>query len=466
MDVKVEGFNVCRHMDLMTHNHASLPCNTGTWQYIDEKVEMECGEHNDEINKKCHKNEHVRRARNVKKRNIDRKIQAYEKGSDGLWKRENCQGLNFNPPSPKEFRTKGKQITDMKDISKEIQRQLQEMHDRLKEAYDTRIERIRERISKLDKKVQKAVVKRIKKVISRTAIRAWLGPVGWLWAGYDLLSGAIEFAELYNKISEMRQDLDDLIKFKNKINTNLTQKGIADLQAGLAKTNPCLKARKCMLVEYDTDSDSNIGSHNKKNTGCCFGQTAHHVIPGSMFTNPYDCKDYKYGKAPCVCVEGTGHSLGGSHQNIHHKFRDVFKQKIQLLGNKRGTISYELARDIALDSFEEIFPQCKRACIAAQLDNYHLNTAKCSSEKSELKAVDGISDEVYRDSGSSKIPPKFTKKDNNLGYSTTTITPAKKKIPINTTPPPQKIDRSIKKLTAPDGRDVQIRYKTSSYKKD
>ncbi|MDB6009617.1 MAG: hypothetical protein JWL65_1867 [Gammaproteobacteria bacterium] len=36
MDVKVEGENVVRHLDLTTHNHASPPGNTPTWPYLDE----------------------------------------------------------------------------------------------------------------------------------------------------------------------------------------------------------------------------------------------------------------------------------------------------------------------------------------------------------------------------------------------------------------------------------------------
>ena len=36
MDVKVEGENVVRMMDLTTHNHGSIPGNTPTWPYIDE----------------------------------------------------------------------------------------------------------------------------------------------------------------------------------------------------------------------------------------------------------------------------------------------------------------------------------------------------------------------------------------------------------------------------------------------
>ncbi|HEX2961519.1 MAG TPA: HNH/endonuclease VII fold toxin-2 domain-containing protein [Ignavibacteriales bacterium] len=36
MDVKIEGENVVRHMDLTTHNHASPIGNTPVWMYIDE----------------------------------------------------------------------------------------------------------------------------------------------------------------------------------------------------------------------------------------------------------------------------------------------------------------------------------------------------------------------------------------------------------------------------------------------
>ena len=36
MDVKVEGENVVRMMDLTTHNHASMPGNTPPWPYTDK----------------------------------------------------------------------------------------------------------------------------------------------------------------------------------------------------------------------------------------------------------------------------------------------------------------------------------------------------------------------------------------------------------------------------------------------
>lgn len=36
MDVKFEGENVVRHLDLTTHNHASVPGDTPTWPYLDQ----------------------------------------------------------------------------------------------------------------------------------------------------------------------------------------------------------------------------------------------------------------------------------------------------------------------------------------------------------------------------------------------------------------------------------------------
>ncbi len=38
MDVKFEGKNVVRHLDITTHNHASVPGNTPTWPYIDSQA--------------------------------------------------------------------------------------------------------------------------------------------------------------------------------------------------------------------------------------------------------------------------------------------------------------------------------------------------------------------------------------------------------------------------------------------
>lgn len=60
MDVKVEGENVVRHLDITTHNHMSMPGNSPTWPYLDamafsapqhpcnsvaKAVDQECSKH-------------------------------------------------------------------------------------------------------------------------------------------------------------------------------------------------------------------------------------------------------------------------------------------------------------------------------------------------------------------------------------------------------------------------------------
>jgi Domain of unknown function (DUF4150) len=56
MDVKVEGENVVRHMDLTTHNHASQPPQTPPWMHVDEMamaVQEACADEVDQAESSC-----------------------------------------------------------------------------------------------------------------------------------------------------------------------------------------------------------------------------------------------------------------------------------------------------------------------------------------------------------------------------------------------------------------------------
>ena len=57
MDVKFEGENVVRHLDLTTHNHMSVPGNTPTWPYLDEMAGgppgKGCDKERKEVDEKC-----------------------------------------------------------------------------------------------------------------------------------------------------------------------------------------------------------------------------------------------------------------------------------------------------------------------------------------------------------------------------------------------------------------------------
>ena len=51
MDVKIEGENAVRHLDLTTHNHGSVPGNTPTWPYIDSAAFATAGHEEDACEK-------------------------------------------------------------------------------------------------------------------------------------------------------------------------------------------------------------------------------------------------------------------------------------------------------------------------------------------------------------------------------------------------------------------------------
>jgi len=57
MDVKFEGENVVRHLDLTTHNHMSVPGNSPTWPYLDNmsmaKKREACGDEMDAVAANC-----------------------------------------------------------------------------------------------------------------------------------------------------------------------------------------------------------------------------------------------------------------------------------------------------------------------------------------------------------------------------------------------------------------------------
>ncbi len=56
MDVKFEGKNVVRHLDMTTHNHASPATNTPPWAYLDSQAMAkikDCEQNNEDASKAC-----------------------------------------------------------------------------------------------------------------------------------------------------------------------------------------------------------------------------------------------------------------------------------------------------------------------------------------------------------------------------------------------------------------------------
>jgi hypothetical protein len=353
MDVKFEGENVVRHLDLTTHNHASTPGNTGTWLYVDTRTEKRaCKKEMKRVDKKC------KPTKKQGKKTVPDK-------TPGAWKKKYCKGLEVKPPSMNDFDPK--KIEAELDNILDVQKQLEAA---LTQARDTLVSKFKE-----------FAAKKTAKVVAKSAIKGWLGPIGWAWTAYDVVSAGIEIDEMKDIIDGLNEDIENMKgipdKLKDLKNKKVTPEVMADAQALIAKANPCLRARKCMLVPYRSSHQSTPGD---RNSGCCPGQTPHHLIPKSAFDSS-NCPGYNKHQAPTVCVEGTSHSRGGSHQKIH----DVLEKKIEENADANGEMPYTQARTNAIDSLREIgYTNCSRACLAAQLDNYHKKA--CGGTGGKVKA--------------------------------------------------------------------------------
>ncbi len=82
----------------------------------------------------------------------------------------------------------------------------------------------------------------------------------------------------------------------------------ANVATAQAESSDCVKAMRCWLRPFKPKEGE---------TGCCPGQTAHHIPPKSCMRQPngkYPA-NYTVSGALCVCMEGAGHSVGSHGEN-------------------------------------------------------------------------------------------------------------------------------------------------------
>ncbi|WP_089724492.1 PAAR-like domain-containing protein [Candidatus Thiosymbion oneisti] len=354
MNVKIEGKNVVRHLDLTTHNHGSVPGNTGTWKYIDTSTEKrKCKRDKKRIDNKC---------KPTKKEGKRKRAKKVPNKEPGAWKDSYCKGLTLSPSSKKTPAEIEQELNELFDVEKQLKEALQDT----KEAV----------LNELDEKLGGSFWKKLSRKIP------YIGPilkVSDIVSVVDKLPDVPEFlAELEKDIENLKQLPKEIERIKERVKEEgYTLELLADAQAKVARFNPCLRARKCMLVPRTKSKQSK--KWGDKNSGCCLGQTPHHLIADSWFKEAKDCPGYDAGEAPCVCVEGTHHSRGGTHQEFH----DFIEGQTDKIKGKE--ISYRKAKEIALDSHNNVFGHCDRDCIEAQLDNYYKKA--CGDENFKVRAV-------------------------------------------------------------------------------
>lgn len=154
----------------------------------------------------------------------------------------------------------------------------------------------------------------------------------------------------------------------------------SDVIADRNGAGACNKARRCALKPYKPTS---------KQASCCPGQTPHHLVEASAFhfsgrgesstdRKLFNCNKYNTGKAPSICVEGTGHGVG-TH-GLMHTFQSSKAAACKtgvvasppLMKNTKVTTVKQAQKDGAA-AVGEVFPEsgCNPDCIEAQLSAYH-----------------------------------------------------------------------------------------------
>ena len=428
MNVKIEGYNVCRHTDKITHNHGSEPGNTGAWVYLDDAaLKDNCQKEKDKMDTACGISDDEQENYQKKKKRInDRKIakgkKPYKK-RDKTWKDKHCMGHLIAPGSVEGIDKK------LKDIEKGMKEYIEDIKDDIPS-------------SVADKAIDDALS--IDSALSCSRLRfPWLiaaCKIGTIaYAGYEGAKGILDVIESIEKVKDqaktvkkLKEELDTYSEgmkskeeIQKEIDQNKGQKDLANAQDKMAEAEPCLKARKCMLVPYkrqaEEDKDKNKRLKDNKPTGkgkqdflgkspfelknkygCCPGQTGHHLLPTAWAKST--CPNYKESKAPVVCAEGTSHSNGGSHDRLHTSLdkgldtyvrggpkregvtfkvtieKETTTKNLNRLGKtyskvKDALLTKDEAITLAADSHAETFPnsKCSPKCIKAQLEDFYKN---------------------------------------------------------------------------------------------
>ncbi len=130
----------------------------------------------------------------------------------------------------------------------------------------------------------------------------------------------------------------------------------------------------------------------KGQTGCCPGETPHHLVEVHCFTPPGgrsggkvlpQFEGYNAYRAPCVCT--TGSRYKGTHGQMH-SIQNTAEKRCMVpkpaprsqMGGKNNAWNFGSAKQSGIKAHQTTFPDsgpdgkpCSEACLAAQLDNYH-----------------------------------------------------------------------------------------------
>lgn len=375
MNVKAEKHNVCRHIDMMGHNHASFPSNTPLFPFVERGLfSHPCAKEEERIKRACKKEEDEKdedksklKIKRKKRFDVSKILKAGKIGPTKKgpwhWTDDHCDGLNLpiDDMDPQKY----------VDTLKESYKDLLSLDSMLDGAKSMALDYLKNAAMKgLGKVAVRAGVKQL----AGSAVPAWGNAVMGIisvgdaaWTLYNVGDIKTLAADLIDDIDAIKSKLGD---FKSLI-ANASKDPEALMWDGmdiLATVNSCLRARKCNLVPYSKKGGRGSNVETSSKGGCCPGQTGHHLIPQAMVKDG-PCPNYDHGEAPTVCVEGRTQNYG-SHKRIH----DVTNALLQKIPKTAaGKVSMKNAIDTATAAHIAAFPlsRCSPKCIKAQLEAYY-----------------------------------------------------------------------------------------------
>lgn len=299
------------------------------------------------------------------------KLGGYKPNESNAWVEGHCAGL-WAKPSSKGIEKYGKQIQESLEKLKSAKLEM------LGKAADKLYDLAKEKLTPgyvLQKAGGMAVRSVAKEVVAVVLAPTGIGTAGSValtaWTVKDVIETATELAtaigpeglavlEEINALKNIDKKVDEVLK-KYKENP---MAAAADGQELMARFNPCVAARRCQLVPYN-NTDSLKAA--KTGSGCCPGQTGHHLLPNEMFQECGAYTEQIHKAAPTVCVEGVNNSHG-SHGKIHTAMDELMK----FHGRQKGdAISTQDAISEAAKSHKRTFPGCNSDCLEQQLHAYY-----------------------------------------------------------------------------------------------
>ncbi len=356
MNVKVEGKNVDRHTDMTTHNHGSKMGNAGPWYYADEaNSKTACQSTRNKVEKKC----------------------KGENKGESAWKKNHCgKAKNEKDKYDKKKKKLAASKTKFKKLEQEIAKTMQ-------------------KVGGMQDKLEKMAAEKALKLAAKAGVKSWLGPIGWAWTAYDVVSAGLDVYEAYEEIDKVlasikdtKEEMDRIIKEGAKLEKEIGS--FADNLVAAVSANECLKARRCILHR-----------HGNAAGACCTGQTSHHLVPNAMFqeagtrksggVNIEDCPNYSTADAPCMCVEGFTQNQG-THKIIHDNTDNLLPDYIE-----NGKLSIKNAKGAAIAAHQDSFssPKCSKRCLESQLNAYFNEACK---KTSSVRPVDSHGNQVSESS--------------------------------------------------------------------